>query len=86
MTSLPKTMRGSGELVKLLSTMTSPSQIILTDAIMKKSNSNKRKLVSVIGTFNLAEITSVKTDDGRFRIDEGDMTIALVWSECDLHT
>ena len=40
----------------------------------------------MIGTFNLAEITSVKTDDGRSRIDEGDMTIVLVWSECDLHT
>ena len=46
----------------------------------------KRKLASVIGTFNLAEITSVKTDDGRFRLDEGDMTIVLVWPECDLHT
>ena len=27
----------------------------------------------------------MKTDDGRFRLDEGDMTIVLVWSECDLH-
>ena len=51
-----------------------------------KSKSNKRKLASVIGTFNLAEITSVKTDDGRFHLDEADMAILLVWSECDLHT
>ena len=51
-----------------------------------KSKSNERKLASVIGTFNLAEITSVKTDDGRFRLDESDMAIVLVWSECDLHT
>ena len=49
------------------------------------SKSNKRKLTSMIGTFNLAKITSVKTDDGRFCLDEGDMTIVLVWSECDLH-
>ena len=51
-----------------------------------ESKSNKRKLASVIGTFNLVEITSVKTDDGRFRLDKVDMTIVLVWSECDLHT
>ena len=51
-----------------------------------KSKSNKLKLDSVIGTFNLAEITSVKTDDGRVRLGEGDITIVLVWSECDLHT
>ena len=37
-------------------------------------------------TFNLAEITSVKTDDVRFLLDEADMTIVLVWSECDPHT
>ena len=48
-----------------------------------KSKSNKRKLASVIGTFNLAEMTSV--DDCRFRLDEADMTIVLVWSEYDLH-
>ena len=48
--------------------------------------SNKQKLASVIGTFYLAEITSVKTDGGRFRLDEDDKTIVLVWSECDLHT
>ena len=58
-------MGGCGELVKLLSTMTSPLQVILTDVIMK-SKSNEQKLASVIGTFNLAEITLVKTDDGRF--------------------
>ena len=46
-----------------------------------KSKSNKQKLASVIGTFNLAKITSAKTDDGRFRLDEGDITIVLVWSE-----
>ena len=51
-----------------------------------KSKSNKQKLASVINTFNLAEITSVKTDDGRFRADEADMVNVLVWSECDLHT
>ena len=51
-----------------------------------KSKSNKRKLVSVIDTFNLAEITSVKTDDGIFRLDEADMAFVLVWLECDLHT
>ena len=33
-----------------------------------KSKSNKQKLASVIGTFNLTELTSVKTDDGRFRL------------------
>ena len=49
------------------------------------SKSNKRKLTSVIGTYNLAENTSVKTDDGRVHLDEGDMTIVLVWSECDLY-
>ena len=51
-----------------------------------KSKSSKRKLASVIGTFNLAEITSVKTDDGRFRLDEAVRAIVLVRSECDLHT
>ena len=51
-----------------------------------KSKSNKRKFASVIDTFNLAEIPSVKTYDGRFRLDEADMTIVLVWSECDLQT
>ena len=51
-----------------------------------KSKSSKRKLASVIGTFNLAEITSVKTDDGRFCLDEAVMAIVLVRSECDLHT
>ena len=50
-----------------------------------KSKSSKRKLASVIGTFNLAEITSVKTDDGRFHLDEAVLAIVLVWSECDLH-
>ena len=39
----------------------------------------------MIGTFNLAENTSAKTDDGRFCLDEADMAIVLVWSECDLH-
>ena len=38
-----------------------------------KNKSNKRKLESMIGTFNLAEITSVKTDDGRILLDEADM-------------
>ena len=53
-----------------------------------KSKSKKRKLASVIGTFNLADITSVKTEDGRFCLDEADMKLAieLVWSVCDLHT
>ena len=51
-----------------------------------EKKSNKRKLASVIGTFNLVEITSVKTDDGRFRLDEADMAILLVWSEYALHT
>ena len=59
-TSLPKTMSKFGELVKLLSTMTSPSQVIETDANFIKSKSNRRKLASVIGTFNTAEITSAK--------------------------
>ena len=49
-----------------------------------KSKSNKRKLASVIGTFNLAEMTSVRTDDGRIRLIEADRAIVLVWSECDL--
>ena len=40
----------------------------------------------MIGSSNLAEVTSVKTDDGRFRLDEADMTLAFVWSECDLPT
>ena len=40
----------------------------------------------MIGTFNFAEITSVKTDDGRFHLNEADMAIVLVWPECDLHT
>ena len=35
---------------------------------------------------NLMENTSVKADDGRFRLDEADMAIVLVWSEYDLHT
>ena len=48
-----------------------------------KNESNKQKLASLIGALNLAEILSVKTDDGRFRLDEGDMRIVLVWSECD---
>ena len=78
-------MRGCGELVKLLSSMDFPSQVIWTDAILK-SKSNRWKLASVIGTINLAEITSAKTDDGRFLLDEADMTIVLVWSECGLHT
>ena len=51
-----------------------------------KSKSNRQKLASVIGTFNLAKIALVKTDDGRFLLDEAVMTIVLVWSECDLHT
>ena len=51
-----------------------------------KSKSNKQKFASVIGTFNLGEITSVKTDEGRFRLDEADMTIVLDRSEYDLHT
>ena len=46
---------------------------------------HKRKLARVIGTFNLAEITSAKIDDGRLSLDEGDMAIVLVWSECNLH-
>ena len=50
-----------------------------------KSKSNKQKFASVIGTFNLAEISSVKTDGGRFHLLEADMTIVLVWSEYDLH-
>ena len=51
-----------------------------------KSKSNKQNFASVIGTFNLAEITSVKTDDGNFHLHEADMTIVLVWSEYGLHT
>ena len=50
-----------------------------------KSKSNNEN-ASMIGTYNLADITTVKTDDGRFRLDEGDMSIVLVWSECDMHT
>ena len=76
-TSLPKTMRGCGDLVKLLLAMPSPSQVISTDAIMK-SKSNKWKLAGVIGIFNLAEINSVKTDNGRFRLNEADMAIVLI--------
>ena len=45
-----------------------------------KSKSNRRKLAIVICNFNLAAITSVKTDDSRFRLDDADMTIVLVWS------
>ena len=51
-----------------------------------KSKSNKQKFASVIGTFNPAEMTSGKTDDGTFRLDEADMTLVLIWSEYDLHT
>ena len=44
------------------------------DAIMK-SKSNKRKLASVLGTFNLGKNTSVETcDDGLFQHDESDVT------------
>ena len=43
-------------------------------------------IVSLPDGFNLTQITSVKTDDGRFCLDEGGMTIVLAWSECDLHT
>ena len=48
-----------------------------------KRKSNRRKLASVIGTF---KVTAVKTADGRFLLDETDMTIVLFLSECDLHT
>ena len=34
---------------------------------------------------DLDEITSAKTYDGRFRLNEAEMAIMLVWSECDLH-
>ena len=51
-----------------------------------KSKSNNQEFASVICTFNLAEITSVKTDAGRFHLHEADMTIVLVWSEYYLHT
>ena len=45
------------------------------DAIMK-SKSNKRKLASVLGTFNLGENTTVETcDDGSFQHDEADVTM-----------
>ena len=45
------------------------------DAIMK-SKSNKRKLASVLGTFNLGENTTVETcDDGSFPHDEADVTM-----------
>ena len=45
---------------------------------LDRCKTNKRKLASVIGTFNLAEITLVRTDGGRFRLDEADMIIVLV--------
>ena len=51
-----------------------------------KSKSNKHKFAGVIGTFNLAEITSVKTDDEICHLHKTDMTIVLVWSEYELHT
>ena len=51
-----------------------------------KSKSNEQKFASVIGTFNLAEITSVKTDGGIFHLHEADFTIVLVWSEYGLQT
>ena len=45
------------------------------DAIMK-SKSNKRKLASVLGTFNLGENTTVETgDDCIFKHDEADVTM-----------
>ena len=56
------------------------------DRTIVKSKSNKQKLASVKGTFNLVEITSAKTVDGRLCLDEAYMAIVLVWSECDLHT
>ena len=65
--------------------MASPSQVIYTEVIMK-SKSNRRKLASVIGSFNRAEITPAKTDAGRFVLDEADMAIVLIWSEYDLLT
>ena len=45
---------------------------------LDRCKTNKRKFASVRGTFNLAEITLVKTDDGRFRLGEADMIIVLV--------
>ena len=42
-----------------------------------KSKSNKRKLFSVLGTFNRGETTIMK-DDGAFRYHEADVTIVLV--------
>ena len=47
----------------LLSTMTSPSQVSSTDAIMK-IKSIKRKLASGLGTLILGEITTVQLRQG----------------------
>ena len=47
----------------LLSTMTFPSQVISTDAIMK-IKSNKLKLASGLGTLILGEITTVQLRQG----------------------
>ena len=41
-----------------------------------KSKSNKRKLASVLGTFNLGKNTTMETcDDGSFQLDEVDDTM-----------
>ena len=70
-TSVPKTMSGFDDLVKLKSTMTSPSQVIcLRERETMKSKSNKRKLASVLGTFGLGEnVIMHNADDGSFRHD-----------------
>ena len=47
----------------ILSTMTSPSQVISTDAITK-IKPNKRKLASGLGTLILGEITPVQLRQG----------------------
>ena len=49
-----------------------------------KSKSNKRKLACVLGTFNLGEITTMKTgDDGTFRYNEPGVTIVREAAKSD---
>ena len=74
---MAKNMRGCGELVKLLFDYDLFIACHLTkrDAIMK-SEPSKRKLDSVLGTFNLGKNTSVETwDDYYCFYDEADATM-----------
>ena len=54
-----------------------PSHLPMTDGIMK-SKPNKRKLASVLDTFNLGELATVEIrDNGVFCNDEAGVTIVL---------